>query len=254
MTTARTIHPVQEGAAQYGASLVDRWDDLIDWNRRRDGEQGFFVEILGGAEAHRVLDTAAGTGYHSVMLAAHGFDVTAVDGSKAMVERTRRNAAAHGHDFPVLCSDWRELSGRLEGTYDAVVCLGSSFPHLFDEADRRAVLAQFYAALKPGGIFIVDHRNFDAVRRQRYRSSGNYYYCGSGVSVSVDHADDRLCRFRYDFPDGDVHHLEVYPILSAELDGLLRDTGFESVQDFGDFKQDFDLDEADFLIHVARKA
>ncbi|GAA3194756.1 MULTISPECIES: class I SAM-dependent methyltransferase [Streptomyces] len=246
--------PAEDFEGQYVRPLVDRWDQLIDWDRRRASEQDFFVELLRGAEAHRVLDVAAGTGYHSITLAQQGFDVTAADGSAEMIERTRRNAEAHGQSFRVLQADWRTLRQHLDGRYDAIVCLGSSLPHLFQEDDRRAVLAEFHEALNPGGVLIVDHRNFDAIRRHRYQSSGNYYYCGTGATVTVAHIDAQLCRFRYDFPDGGRHHLEVYPILSAELSSLLLDTGFDTVQTFGDFQEDFDLDEVDFVIHVARKS
>ncbi len=239
---------------QYVPTLVDRWDQLIDWDRRRAGEQDFFVELLNGAEAHRVLDVAAGTGYHSITLAQHGFDVTSADGSAQMVERTRHNAARHGQSFRVLQADWRDLRRHLDGRYDALVCLGSSFPHLFQEADRRAVLAEFYEALNPGGILIVDHRNFDAIRQHRYQSSGNYYYCGTGARVTVAHIDEQLCRFQYDFPDGNTHHLEVYPVLSEEMSSLLVDAGFDTIQNFGDFRADFDIDEVDFVIHAARKS
>lgn len=252
--TTNTATPADDFAGQYIPTLVDRWDELIDWELREQGEQGFFVEILAEAGARRVLDAASGTGYHSVMLARHGFDVTAADGSAEMIDRTRANAARHGQRFPVVRTDWRELRDHVDGRYDAIVCLGSSFPHLFQESDRRAVLAEFHEALNPGGVLVVDHRNFDSIRRHRYQSSGNYYYCGTGASVSVAHIDDRLCRFRYEFPDRSTHHLEVYPILSAELSGLLGESGFDSVEEFGDFRRDFDRDEVDFVIHVARKA
>src|SRR5438067_206252 len=84
-----------------------------------------------------------------------------------------------------------------------------------------AVLAEFHQALNPGGILIIDHRNFDSIRQHRYQSSGNYYYCGTGATVTVAHVDSQLCRFQYDFPDGGRHQLEVYPVLSAELSSLL---------------------------------
>lgn len=251
--TTNSAPAADDFAGQYIPTLVDRWDELIDWERRQEGEQDFFVEILAGAGASRVLDAAAGTGYHSVMLAQRGFDVTAVDGSAEMIERTRLNAARHGQPFPTVQTDWRQLRDNIHGRYDAIVCLGSSFPHLFQESDRRAVLAEFYQALNPGGVLIVDHRNFDSIRRHHYQSSGNYYYCGTGASVSVAHIDDQLCRFQYDFPDGSTHHLEVYPILSAELSALLMESGFESAESFGDFRRSFDKNDVDFIIHVARK-
>ena len=100
---------------------------------------------------------------------------------------------------------------------------------------------------------MLDHRNFDAIRAHRYRSSGNFYYCG-GVQVSVAHVDAERCRFRYEF-DGEVtHHLEVYPVLADELAGLLRTAGFESVERYGDFRAEFDPHGADFIIQVARKS
>ncbi|MFE3742840.1 class I SAM-dependent methyltransferase [Streptomyces sp. NPDC059134] len=238
---------------QYIPTLVDLWDQLIDWERRRASERDFFVDLLNDAGARRVLDVATGTGYHSVTLAQRGFDVTAADGSAQMIERTRRNAERHGQSFEVLQADWRGLRRHIDGRYDAIVCLGSSFPHLFQESDRRAVLSEFYEALNPGGILIVDHRNFDAIRRHRYQSTGKYYYCGTGASVTVAHVDEKLCRFQYDFQDGGTHHLEVYPILLAELSSLLTDSGFDTVRTFGDFQETFDISAVDFVIHVARK-
>ncbi|NEC09502.1 class I SAM-dependent methyltransferase [Streptomyces sp. SID7909] len=243
-----------DGAGQYVPTLVDRWDGLIDWDRRREGEQDFFVELLKEVGAHRVLDVAAGTGFHSVGLAEAGFDVTAADGSLEMLRRAVANGEKYGRRFEAIHTDWRTLAQHIDGRYDAVVCLGSSFPHLFAEADRRAVLAQFYEALNPGGVLVLDHRNFDAIRMHRYRSSGNFYYCGKDARVSVAHVDDELCRFQYDFPDGATHHLEVYPILKDELNSLLTQTGFDTVQDFGDFSAEFDIHESDFIIHAARKS
>ncbi|MHC0430287.1 class I SAM-dependent methyltransferase [Streptomyces sp. O3] len=243
-----------DGAEQYVTSLVDRWDDLIDWDQREASEQGFFTELLHSAQAHRVLDAAAGTGFHSVTLAEAGFNVTAVDGSAAMLERTVANGRRRGQRLRAVNADWRGLHRHVDGAFDAVLCLGSSFPHLFEEEDRRAVLREFYEMLEPGGILVLDHRNFDAIRAHRYRSSGNFYYCGDGVQVSVAHVDAQVCRFSYAFPDAVTHHLEVYPVLMQELRELLLDAGFDTLQSFGDFQADFDPYGADFVIHTARKS
>ena len=239
--------------AQYVRSFVDRWDDLIDWDKREAAEGGFFADLLRGAGARRVLDAAAGTGFHSVSLIKAGFDVTTVDGSAEMLRRASANGERRGIPLRAVCSDWRAMADRVGDGFDAVVCLGSSFPHLFGAEDRSAALASFRAALKPGGLLIVDHRNFDAIRAHRYRSSGRYYYCGKGVEVSIDHIDPNLCRFRYDFPDDASYTLEVYPILSGELTDLLSGGGFSDASTYGDFKTDFDPYETDFIIHTARR-
>lgn len=250
--TARTT-TIEDGASQYVQSLVDRWDELIDWNRRKASEQGFFDAVLSSAGARRVLDAAAGTGFHSITLAEAGYDVTAADGSRAMLDRAVRNGRARDQEFQVVCTDWNSLHDNVDGRFDAVVCLGSSFPHLFDEADRKNVLREFYEVLEPGGVLVLDHRNFDAIRANRYSSSGNYYYCGDGARVSVAHIDSQRCRFQYEFAEEVTHHLDVYPVLAAELDELLREAGFSSVKRFGDFREDFHPYEADFVIQIARK-
>jgi glycine/sarcosine N-methyltransferase len=240
-------------SSQYGSQFVDRWDDLIDWERRQAGEGNFFTDTLHRAGVHTVLDVAAGTGYHSVALARSGFRVTAGDASPEMVARAAANLRAHGQQVPTLVADWRTIGASLPGQkFDAVVCLGSSFPHLFDETDRRIALEQFAALLEPGGLLIVDHRNFDAIRAHRYASSGRYYYCGRGTQVTIDHIDAELCRFRYDFADRGSYTLEVYPVLAQEMTDLLGQAGFESVERFGDFESGRELMDSDFVIHVAR--
>lgn len=255
--TARATTPepaVEDGASQYVQSLVDHWDELIDWEQRKAGEGGFFDSLLSRAGARRVLDAAAGTGFHSVTLAEAGYDVTATDGSQAMIDRAASNARSRGVRLPAIRSDWKDLHDTVDGRFDAVLCLGSSFPHIFDPAERAAVLREFYDALEPGGVLVLDHRNFDAIRAHRYRSSGNYYYCGDGVQVSVAHIDSERCRFRYEFAGRVTHHLEVYPVLADELADLLRAAGFDSVERFGDFHAEYDPYAADFIIQVARKS
>ena len=124
---------------------------------------------------------------------------------------------------------------------------------MFGDTDRRSALAAFRAALKPDGLLIVDHRNFDANRAHRYTSSGRYYYCGTGVRVSIDYIDPVLCRFSYAFSDGAFHTLEVYPILKDDMRNLLRDCGFTVPTTYGDFEAKFDPFGSDFLIHAARR-
>lgn len=251
--TANGLGSSADFEAQYVSSFVDRWDSLIDWTRRAQGESGFFVDTLKRFGARHILDAATGTGYHSVSLLDAGFDVVSVDGSGAMLQRAFRNGADRGHVLRTIKTDWRDLGRAIDRRFDAVVCLGSSFPHLFSDAARRKTLAEFYAALKHDGVLILDQRNFDAILQKRYKSSGNYYYCGQSANVSVDHADDSLVRFKYNFADGDHYCLEVFPLKLEETRKLLFDAGFQKVTTYGDFKEDFDIYGTDFIIHVAEK-
>lgn len=237
--------------AQYVRTFVDRWDELIDWEGRRTAERGFFSRLLRGAGARRVLDAATGTGYHSVALIEDGFEVTSLDASAEMLRRAQANAERRGHALRTVRGDWRELDPAFDGRFDAVVCLGSSFPHLFSEDGRRAALARFRSVLAPGGLLVIDQRNFDAILRGRYGGGRRVYYCGSAARVSVDHASEDLVRFRYDFEDGQSYRLQVYPLGCEEARTLLAESGFGGIETYGDFERDYDPDAAGFLIHTA---
>jgi len=48
---------------EYVWGFVDKWDELIDWNRRAKSEGMFFIDHLKERGARRILDVATGTGF-----------------------------------------------------------------------------------------------------------------------------------------------------------------------------------------------
>ncbi len=237
---------------EYHESFVDKWDELINWEARAEGEDGFFATILREHGCQRVLDAATGTGYHAVILREEGFDVTAVDGAEEMIRKTNENARRRGVDLPAIVSDWRELSDNVEGGFDAIVCLGNSFTHLFDMDDRVTTMAEFRKVLKPGGLLIIDQRNYDRILDEGFSTKHQYYYVGTGVTAAPIEIDAEAVKFEYSFPDGAKHHLTMYPIRQKMLTDLITGAGFEILETFGDFKRDWQPSETDFLVHVAR--
>ncbi len=238
---------------EYVESFVDKWDSLIDWDQRAKGEGRFFIDILRGRGKETVLDVATGTGFHSVRLLKDGFDVTSVDGSGEMLVKAFANGQKRGQILKTCQADWRWLNRDIKGKFDAVICLGNSFTHLFDEMDRRRALAEFYAALKHDGVLILDHRNYDAILDDKFHTKRRYYYCGEDVVAEPEHVDNGLARFRYRFSDGKEFNLNMYPLRQRYVRKLLTEAGFERIHTYGDFQADFDDDDPDFFVHVAEK-
>ncbi len=239
---------------EYITGFVDKWDALIDWDARATGEGDFFLEVLRSRGKHTVLDAATGTGFHSVRLIEAGFDVTSLDGSAPMLARAFENARDRGIILKTLQSDWRWLGFATRARFDAITCLGNSFTHLHDELDRRRVLAEFYAALEPNGVLIIDQRNYDTMLDVGFRSKHKYYYCGDQVTAEPIHIDDSLVRFQYSFPDGSDYTLNLSPIRRDHMRRLLREAGFERVRTYGDFDLAHDAETSDFFVHVAEKS
>lgn len=249
LTVRETDHYVEE----YVESFVEKWDDLIDWDSRAESEGQFFIDILRERGKHKILDVATGTGFNSVQLMKAGFDVTSVDGSAEMLSKAFANARDHGFVMQTVHADWRWLNKDVHGKFDAIICLGNSFTHLFEERDRRRALAEFYAALKHDGLLILDQRNYDAILDKGFSSKHKYYYCGDRVTAEPEHVDDSLARFRYEFPDKSVYHLNMFPLRKNYTRRLMHEIGFQKVATYGDFQETYKDADADFFIHVAEK-
>ncbi len=239
---------------EYITEFVDKWDSLIDWDARSEAEADFFVNVLSSRGRRTVLDVATGTGYHSVQLIKAGFDVSSADGSAAMLVRAFENGRERGLILKTIQADWRWLGRSVENRFDAIVCLGNSFTHLHDELDRRRALAEFYAALKPDGVLIIDQRNYDSIIDNGFSSKHKYYYCGDQVSAEPEHISEELVRFKYSFPDGSTYNLNLHPIRKNYFRRLLREAGFERIRTYGDFRAAYRDDDSDFFVHVVEKS
>ncbi len=250
ISTRKTDNYKQE----YVWGFVDKWDELIDWERRAEGEGDFFIQQLQEAGSRQVLDVATGTGFHSVRLLQAGFDVVSADGSPQMLYKAFENARRRGFVMRTVQADWRYLNRDVHGEYDAIICLGNSFTHMFKEHDRRKALAEFYAMLKYNGILILDQRNYDRILDDGFSSKHTYYYCGDDISAEPEHVDDGLARFRYTFPDQSVYHLNMFPLRKNYTRRLMAEVGFQKIETYGDFQETYRKDEPDFFVHVAQKS
>src|SRR3546814_15739223 len=75
---------------EYTREFVSRWDRLIGWNSRAEGENGFFERLRRRHDCREVADIAAGTGFHAIRLADAGFAGTATDGAATQIPPTER--------------------------------------------------------------------------------------------------------------------------------------------------------------------
>ncbi|MEX0876333.1 MAG: class I SAM-dependent methyltransferase [Phycisphaerales bacterium] len=240
---------------EYVRGFVEKWDELIDWDQRAESEGSFFIDVLRERGVKRILDVATGTGFHSIRLIEAGFDVVSVDGSPYMLAKAFENGRKRGHVLRTRQADWRWLNRDVMGRFDAVICLGNSFTHLFNERDRRKALAEFYSALVHDGVLILDQRNYDGILDHGFSSKHKFYYCGDQVAAEPEHIDEGLCRFRYGFPDGSQFHLNMFPLRKQYTRDLMSEVGFQRIQTYGDFKETYvEETDPDFFVHVAEKA
>jgi SAM-dependent methyltransferase len=128
----------------------------------------------------RALDAGCGHGAETLWLAAHGWQVTAVDFSAAALAHARSMAAAAGTELAQRI-DWRE--GDLAtftpepASYDLVVCL---YVHIAGSVEE--MLQRMASAVAPGGtLLLVGHRPIDP-------ATGAPSPAANQVQVSVEDA------------------------------------------------------------------
>lgn len=131
---------------------------------------------LEAKKSGRVLDLGCGSGWLSVFLARHGFDVVGVDVAEHAIELSKTWAKDEDLKIDFLCQDITSLSFP-ENHFGSVVA-NSIFEHLtFDLAKKT--LASLKSVLEPGGIFIGC---FDMVGT----GPGEYYKLEDGTHVYTD--------------------------------------------------------------------
>ncbi|MCP5141640.1 MAG: class I SAM-dependent methyltransferase [Gammaproteobacteria bacterium] len=111
----------------------------------------FLREAVGQLPVGDVLCLADGEGRNGVWLAGQGFRVTSVDASMVGLGKTRALAESRGVSLTTVHADLAEFDLGA-GRWDAVV---SIFCHLPPPL-RRDVHARVVAALKPGGVLLLE--------------------------------------------------------------------------------------------------
>jgi SAM-dependent methyltransferase len=252
------------------------YDRFVDWEGRLAGEMPFIERQLQAVNARRVLDAACGTGRHAVALAERGYEVVGADLSGGMIERAREHAAErqlargggqNGGNPTFEVAGFGELRSRVGDGFDAVLCLGNSLPHALTPAALRAALSDFAACLHPGGLLLVQNRNFDGVLADGERWMGpESHREGDSEWLFLrfyDFAPNGLLTFnvvtlRREGASGwtqRVTSTRLWPQTQSELKEALSAAKFGAVTWFGDLQgSSFDAASAPNLVLTARRA
>ncbi|HLF14132.1 MAG TPA: class I SAM-dependent methyltransferase [Bacteroidota bacterium] len=148
-------------------ALAPDYDLMTSFDARFAKERPWFQAIVDRFGMKSALDAGCGTGFHSILLSQLGLSVTGVDTSSAMVDLASKNARRLGVSISTLQESFSGISGIAPGPFDAVFCLGNSLVHLLTDDDLLAALRNFFAVLRPGGVFLLQVLNYERILARR---------------------------------------------------------------------------------------
>lgn len=187
-----------------------------------------------------IVELGCGTGTLAALLAARGYQVTAVDLSPEML--TVAAEKCDGLDVQLVCQDMAKLTLPVQA--DAVICCLDSLNYVTRPAQVRHTFQRVFRALKPGGLFLFDVKTpyaLESADGQIYLDENEELYC---VWRGEYDARRRICGYGIDLfalqedgswlRDGEYH--EEYAYTMEELSAWLGEAGFTRVTQYGNLR------------------
>lgn len=196
-----------------------------------------FLEGLDPDVTGPVLDLGCGAGRHVAAFRDHGVEVVGLDLSPVLLARARATASG----ATLIRGDMRTLPLRDE-SFAAVASFFTSFGYFDAEDEDRRVVAEARRVLRPGGRFLLDFLNAEAVannlvprderqvgRRQiiqERRLTHNGRFVEKRIRIEPRSGQGRRREF--------VERVRLYT--RTELEALLEDQGFSLIRRMGDYQ------------------
>jgi ubiquinone/menaquinone biosynthesis C-methylase UbiE len=211
---------------------------------------------LTGIRRGEVLDLCCGPGRHSVALAKRGFQVTAVDRTRFLLNKARRHAKSARVKVEFVRSDMREFVRP--GSYRLVLNLWTSFGYFDKKDDDQRALRKMFESLKRGGMCVIDVFGKERIAKGFASATSTRNPDGS-LLIQLHEIFDDWTRIRNEWIILKGNRARRYKFhhtlyTGQELTDRLLQAGFADVKLYGEFDgRPYGFD-APRLVAVARKS
>ena len=230
--------------SQFYNSIAEKYDAIFPLS---PAHRVFFDNEVHGKT---VLDVGAATGNLTAHLSSQGYEVTAIDLSDRLIAK----AVEKG----IVVRKLNMLNIDKLSTFDNIVCIGNTLPHLDSKASVQLFLQKAYGQLTQEGKLVLQLVNFE-----KYFAQQQGDYLGNLPLIANDKV--KFERFYYLNKEGKIRFKTILddtieneellqPIFADELTQWLTQIGFQAINLYGNFKKDsFDKEKSMALIITAEK-
>lgn len=241
----------EHDAASRRATLIDRH---VTWIHHG---------LLAGRPG-KILDLGCGPGLYTGRLAQLGHQCVGIDYGPAAVAYARQQAEEQGLACRYVEADVREAD--YGAGYDLVMMIHGELT-VFRPPETRAIVAQSYAALNPGGQLVVEVHPLAAVEAIGRRGA-TWYSSTGGLFSERPHlclretywdAGRQVATERYYIVDGQSrqisrHAASIQGYGDEEFVALLEASGFRDVARIPSLVGPEGEEDGNYIVLVARKA
>mgnify|MGYP000982007676 FL=1 len=230
--------------SQFYNQIAEKYDFIFPLS---PAHKTFFASELHGKT---ILDVGAATGNLTAYLSSQGYEVTAIDLSERLIAK----AAEKG----VTVQQLNMLAIDELPTFDNIVCIGNTLPHLDSKTSVQLFLQKAYMQLTQGGKLVLQLVNF-----QKYFAQQQGDYLGNLPLIENDKVkferyyylnEEGKIRFKTILDDTIKNEELLQPIFADQLTEWLTQIGFQAINLYGNFKKDpFDKEKSMALIVTAVK-
>ncbi|MHB8508681.1 MAG: class I SAM-dependent methyltransferase [Candidatus Dormibacteria bacterium] len=223
---------------------------------RAAGEAEDALSLLRVSPGDHLLDVCCGAGRHAVEFARRGFSVTGVDRTRVYLDQAGDRARAEGVEVELVEADVRGF--RRPGAFHGAVCLYTSFGFFADREDDMQLLRNVRASLRPGGCFVLEMMGKEVLAD--LFQARTWHETEEGVLLEEAEVVPpwEAVRTRWIFlPTAGGRHQGTFQLRlysAVELRAAMLDSGFESVEFYGDLGGSPYDNEAEKLVAVAEVA
>jgi SAM-dependent methyltransferase len=215
------------------------WHPQGDDDPDRDAREAEgVVALLGLQPGEKVLDLCCGQGRHCVELARRGMDVTGLDLSGSLLAEARRRVEDAGLRAGLVQADMREILFQAE--FDAAINMFTAFGYLESDAEDLKALRAVRAALRPGGRFLLDARNFDGVSSrpgsfQHWVEAEDGGFCLTAHELRLHPRAWVVKTIVLDGADRREYEMHMRAYTADEMERMFGEAGFPHFEVYGDW-------------------
>jgi SAM-dependent methyltransferase len=237
------VHP----ADRFYDELGEGYEQMINWDARIKRESVFFRSLFEERSTQSVLDVACGTGRHAVEFARWGLRSAGCDNSAEMLRLAARNAGEVGVDVDFFEAEFANVDKKAgDRTFDAIVCIGNSLPHLLSQRELEGAMRSIKRALAPGGVFVSQIRNYARILRDnlRFMPPTSVEYGGKEMVFlrmldihgpsRIDFNIIRMARKSGKWTHT-VQTTRLRPITKTHMNNALKRAGFKKIKHYSDY-------------------